>query len=264
MDYVLSLSYGKDSISCLKCIKTLGLPLTRVVTADIWATDTLMADLPEVVKFKSFIDDYVFTNFGIVVEHLSCSSINGIHKSKVTYEDVFYKVLKKGKRPGTIYGWPKLFGSWCVKLKVNSIPLNDDDVLYLGIAIDETERVERHSKRNNVVLPLVLAGWTENDCYNYCLNNGLLSPAYNVSFRSGCWFCHKQGTEQLRNLYNNYPDLWAKLLEWDNASPVPFRKEGITVADYDKRFFLENLGCLDKDKKFFWSYLNENLQISWF
>lgn len=46
-DYVLSLSYGKDSLACLGAIEQLGLPLTRIVHAEVWATDTIHADLPE-------------------------------------------------------------------------------------------------------------------------------------------------------------------------------------------------------------------------
>lgn len=46
MDYVLSLSYGKDSMACLGAIEQLGWPLTRIATADIWATQDIPADPP--------------------------------------------------------------------------------------------------------------------------------------------------------------------------------------------------------------------------
>lgn len=51
-EYVLSLSYGKDSLACLGAIEELGLPLDRIVHAEVWATDTIHADLPEMVEFK--------------------------------------------------------------------------------------------------------------------------------------------------------------------------------------------------------------------
>lgn len=50
--YVLSLSYGKDSMACLGAIKHLGWPLDRIVTADLWATPTIPADPPAMVEFK--------------------------------------------------------------------------------------------------------------------------------------------------------------------------------------------------------------------
>lgn len=45
-EYVLSLSYGKDSLACLAAIEELGWPLDRIVHAEVWATDTSPADLP--------------------------------------------------------------------------------------------------------------------------------------------------------------------------------------------------------------------------
>lgn len=45
-EHILSLSYGKDSLGCLGAIKELGWPLDRIVHAEVWATDTIPADLP--------------------------------------------------------------------------------------------------------------------------------------------------------------------------------------------------------------------------
>lgn len=50
---ILSLSYGKDSIACLGAIEQLGWPLDRIVTADVWATDEIEADLPPKVVLHS-------------------------------------------------------------------------------------------------------------------------------------------------------------------------------------------------------------------
>lgn len=44
--YVLSLSYGKDSVACLGAIKELGWPLDRVIHTEVWATETIHADPP--------------------------------------------------------------------------------------------------------------------------------------------------------------------------------------------------------------------------
>lgn len=45
-EHILSLSYGKDSIACIEAIKQLDLPLDRIIHAEVWATDTIPADLP--------------------------------------------------------------------------------------------------------------------------------------------------------------------------------------------------------------------------
>lgn len=68
-EYVLSLSYGKDSIACLEAIRLLGYPLDRIVHAEVWATDTIPADLPPMFEFKSYADKIIKERYGIEVEH---------------------------------------------------------------------------------------------------------------------------------------------------------------------------------------------------
>lgn len=73
--YVLSLSYGKDSLACLEAIRILGLPLDRIVHAEVWATDTIPADLPPMVEFKKKADEIILKRYGIVVEHICAVEI---------------------------------------------------------------------------------------------------------------------------------------------------------------------------------------------
>ena len=58
MSHIASISYGKDSLKMLDVIKTRGLPLDRIITFDVWATDTISADFPEVTEFKKKMDIY--------------------------------------------------------------------------------------------------------------------------------------------------------------------------------------------------------------
>lgn len=130
--YTLSLSYGKDSLACLGAIEELGLPLDRIVHAEVWATDTIPADLPPMVEFKAKADKIIKERYGIEVEHVWATKKNGggcltsscltpeqtlkntenistvsqneaglgaLHASnktclpKLTYEDIFYRTL---------------------------------------------------------------------------------------------------------------------------------------------------------------------------
>ena len=68
--YVASISYGKDSLAMLEAIKQLGWPLDRIITADVWATDEIPADLPPMVEFKRKADEIIKEKYGIVVEHV--------------------------------------------------------------------------------------------------------------------------------------------------------------------------------------------------
>ena len=134
-------------------------------------------------------------------------------------------------------------------------------VQYYGIAADEPKRIERHTK-DGIVLPLVLIGWDEAYCRKWCEENGLLSPTYTTATRGGCWFCHNQSIDQLRQLRKNYPGLWAKLMAIDYDSPVTFRPDGHTIHDFDRRFALEDEGFLVPGAKFRWKMLNEPHQMT--
>jgi len=68
-EYILSLSYGKDSLACLEAIKQLGYPLDRIVHVEVWATDSISADLPPMVEFKRKADQTILDRYGIRVEH---------------------------------------------------------------------------------------------------------------------------------------------------------------------------------------------------
>lgn len=148
-EYILSLSYGKDSLACLGAIELLGWPLDRIVHAEVWATDDIPADLPPMVDFKAKADAIILEKYGIEVEHY-CAMKDG---QKMTYERMFYHVPAKkfrgvrgfaaqgrpwclsglkqpairmavsGGRGATAdssterCGWPHMVGSWCKKLK---------------------------------------------------------------------------------------------------------------------------------------------------
>ena len=93
--YVLSLSYGKDSLATLEAIRLLGYPLDRIIHAEIWATDTVQADLPPMVEFEAHADRIIKERYGIEVEHL-CAMKDG---EKLTYEKMFYhKPVRRASR----------------------------------------------------------------------------------------------------------------------------------------------------------------------
>lgn len=145
--YIARISYGKDSLKMLDVIVSRGLPLDRITTSDVWATDTISACLPPVEEFKERMDDWIYKKYRIKVEHLCARNKDG---SKKTYEQMFYHIPKrrgqesitaggqlmdgqlsvvrgvkhsKGesltKIQGTIKGFPGTTGvNWCQKLKL--------------------------------------------------------------------------------------------------------------------------------------------------
>lgn len=162
MEHVLSLSYGKDSLACLGAIEQLGWPLDRIVHAEVWATDTVPADLPPMVEFKEKADEIIKRRWGIEVEHV-CAMKDG---KKQTYESIFCRPMKPKLRerererenceqcevsPVTtgrgvwtdskpifstrIYGWPIIRGQWCnsaLKIPALRMGYKVESVLHRG------------------------------------------------------------------------------------------------------------------------------------
>ena len=88
-EYIARISYGKDSLKMLDVIFTRNLPLDRITTTDVWATDTVSANLPPMEEFKARMDERIWNLYRIDVEHLCARNKDG---SKKTYEQMFYHV----------------------------------------------------------------------------------------------------------------------------------------------------------------------------
>lgn len=121
LEYTLSLSYGKDSLACLGAIEQLGWPLDRIVHAEVWATDTISADLPPMMEFKARADEIIKKRWGIQVEHVC--AMDG--DKRRTYRDTFYRRRASSKNGNTLhkmYGWPFQKGPWCNdRLKIGAL-----------------------------------------------------------------------------------------------------------------------------------------------
>ena len=261
MQYIASLSYGKDSCAMLEIIKQHDMPLDRIVHVEIMATDTIPADLPPMMEFKAKADAIIKERYGIEVEHL--------HAARC-YEACFYTIVSTKAKPkyaGRVRGFPGVVvGNWCnrdLKLsclgKFNAVGITQ----YIGIAADEPNRFHNLTDRKRS--PLVEWDVAEAEARQICEDLDLLSPIYTQSARGGCWFCHNQGVQQLRLLRKQYPEYWALMLKWDTDSPVTFHADGHTVHDFDRRFQLEDDGFISTDDKIFrWDMLNRELNYRFF
>lgn len=113
--YIARISHGKDSLKMLEVIKSRGLPLDRITTTDVWATDTISARLPPMEEFVARMDQRIWDMYRIQVEHLCAQNPDG---TKKTYEQMFYHIPKRKNAggvlsQGTILGFPDLWNKWC-------------------------------------------------------------------------------------------------------------------------------------------------------
>lgn len=88
-EHIARISYGKDSLKMLDVIISRGLPLDRITTTDVWATDTVPAWLPPMQQFRERMDERIWWKYRMEVEHLCARNKDG---SKRTYEQMFYHV----------------------------------------------------------------------------------------------------------------------------------------------------------------------------
>ena len=153
--HILSLSYGKDSLACLGAIEQLGWPLDRIVHAEVWATDTIPADLPPMVEFKAKADKIIRERWGIEVEHVFATSRDG---TKRTYNGRFYAPYNHTTESCIIadktkkwYGFPSRAKLWCnSQLKAAALDKGKRRCIqYLGIAADEPNRFHNLSDTKN-------------------------------------------------------------------------------------------------------------------
>ena len=98
-EYIARISYGKDSLKMLDVIFTRNLPLDRITTSDVWATDTVSASLPPMEEFKARMDERIWHLYRVDVEHLCARNKDG---SKKTYEQMFYHVPNRRSQTGQV------------------------------------------------------------------------------------------------------------------------------------------------------------------
>lgn len=172
--YIASISYGKDSMAMLEAIKLLGFPIDRILTADVWATDDIPADLPPMVAFKDYADREILKRYGIKVEHI-CAMRNG---EKLTYEKLFYHVPKRKKETakkysGTYRGFPAVTRPWCnSKMKVNSGKFcNEGGGKSADFRESGTVAEQRHNSNAVLGFPIRKGNWCTSALKKPCFPN---------------------------------------------------------------------------------------------
>jgi len=143
------------------------------------------------------------------------------------------------------YSWAGAQSRWCSQLlKISIIDKYikslGDVIQYVGIAADETKRLERKITQTGCRrYPLVEWGWTEDDCLNYCYSLGYdWDGLYKHFNRVSCWCCPLKSLDELRNLRKYYPGLWQELMDMDNRTWRQYRAD-YSVEELDKRFAFE-------------------------
>ena len=229
MKHIVSFSGGKDSTAMLLKMIEKNMQIDEIVYFEVMATKNLGAEYPEMYLFLDQIDKYLIKTINKKITRI---------KTKISFEEQFYKIKQKNKHKGEIYGFPYTISAWCNdRLKMRAIneyyKKQGEHIRYIGIAYDEPKRLAK--LQENARAPLEEWKMTEKDCLEYIKKKGLYNPLYDKFKRLGCWFCVKQNLDSLRILRKDYPELWEMLLKWQKDSKIPFRPD-YSVKELEEKF----------------------------
>lgn len=179
MKYLVSCSFGKDSLATVILAKAYGLPIDAVVYARIMFDENRSAEPPEHEEFIHKIAIPTLERWGIKTI---------IVDSPVTFQDCFYRVRCRGQNEGKYVGFP--IPGRCDVLRDCKLPAiqkaqdlfkGEEVTWYIGIASDEKLRLKR-LKENQISL-LAKYGYTEKNATYLCRYYGLYSPHYRIAKR---------------------------------------------------------------------------------
>ena len=250
MLHVISWSGGKDSTASVILLHEHYWEIVKKGDKVLILFSEVMFDLknnisghnPDIIKFIKETAIPVFKSWGFDVEIL--------HSDK-DYLDVFYHKLKRSPDPsrvGMTYGFC-LSGKCAVKRDCKIKPINEwkkrheneEQISYVGIAIDEPDRLVSLHKDPNAVSLLEKYGLTEADARKLCADYGLLSPQYSFNDgrqnRDGCWFCPNAKLCEHEAIRNAMPEVWQQYVALENTPNLslpqwnPYSKESLHDRD---------------------------------
>lgn len=240
---IVSFSGGKDSTWMLLEMIRRGEQIDEVVFFDTgWEYPQM---LKHVSKIKKLVEE------------------QGIAFTTLRPEKSFdYLMFDKPVNNGQHYGY-----SWCgnngcrwgTTCKVQTIDAHfksePEHIQCVGIAADEAERTKK-ARSAKMRYPLVEWGITEAECLEGCYAAGYdWGGLYEQLDRVSCKFCGLKNLKELRNIYKNIPEVWSELKDYQNRTERPYRSDGTTVFELEKRFQLEKeyeaQGKSIRNKEFF-------------
>lgn len=235
--HVVSLSGGKDSTAMLLRMLEEGMRVDIILFCDTGL------EYPQMYEHL----DKLERNIGRPITRIRSDHTFEYY---LTQKEVLVKKKKnRNKRNFRGYGWSGPLNRWCTK-ELKAIPRERflkplqekyEIIEYVGLAADEGYRLEReNNKRENNRHPLVDWGMTEADCLKFCYDRGYdWGGLYEKLSRVSCWCCPLQPLSQLRIVYRDFPELWARLVEWDKRTWRSFKAD-YSVAQLASRFDFED------------------------
>ena len=230
MRYIASVSFGKDSLAMLLRLLEENKPLDEVVFYDTG------------MEFKA-----IYNIRDKIIEILKEKNIKFTElKPKCEFCYKMFDKPVKAKNGTTHYGY-----SWCggrcrwgtTEKLVALEKYCKGAVEYVGIAVDETQRLIKERKGNKQ-FPLAEWNMTEKDCLKYCYDKGYNwledgIDLYSILDRVSCWCYANKNLKELKNYYLYLPKYWQKLKDLQSRTDRTFKNNKYTIFDLEEKFKLD-------------------------
>jgi 3'-phosphoadenosine 5'-phosphosulfate sulfotransferase (PAPS reductase)/FAD synthetase len=238
--YFCACSFGKDSLATVLLALHHNEPLDEVVFTEVMYDNQrgISGEDPRHIEWVYNHAKPMLEAMGVKVRILQTKD----------YMSVFHHVITKSKHPdrnGKIRAFP--IANRCVVLRDCKLRTMNQYIhevkkehkewcQYVGIAADETERLNRKNMDGHKISLLSKYQYTEKMAYDLCKRYNLLSPQYEVAHRNGCWFCPNRNTQTMAEFKQQYPELWNELLELGKTpnKVSPCFKYNKTIEEIDK------------------------------
>lgn len=236
MKHIASVSWGKDSLAMLLKLLARKEPLDEVVFYDTGMEFSAIYDVRDQTL-------PLLERHGIEYTEL--------HPQYPMEWDMFKRpVMGKNGIQHFGYSWCGGRCRWGTTAKLRALDQYcGDNIVYVGIAHDETERLQKERAANKR-FPLAVWGMTEGECLMLCYQRGYTwmeycdlwpdgKPLYALLDRVSCWCCANKNLKELRNMLRYLPEYWARLKELQSQTERPMKGTGAGVFDLEKRFLEE-------------------------
>lgn len=210
MNYIASVSFGKDSLAMLYKILELNDPVDEVVFFDTGMEFSCIYSLMNKIRDDLANRDIKFTRLKADKDFL--------------YYMFDHEVHHKDGTCSYGYKWCGARCRWFTSKKTMIIKrylkqqYGTDYIEYVGIAYDEPDRLKKNEGK---LLPLIDLKMTEQDCLNYCHSLGFYwyegeHELYEYLDRVSCWCCRNKNLKELKNIFEHFKVYWFALCELEN------------------------------------------------
>lgn len=181
----------------------------------------------------------------------SLTGIKVIHlKPEFSFDYYSSEKPVRSRKTGEIYkhgyGWCGGQCRWGTSIKkqlinkfVREVKGHKNVVEYIGIALDEPQRIKREDKRN-LEYPLYEWRIKEDQALEYCYAQGYSwGGLYNHLDRVSCYCCRNKNLKELKYIYKFRKDLWIELKKYEEKFGQ--MKRGHSLEELESRYDRQDL-----------------------